>query len=80
MAPVEASGGAEVEVFDAGAVAQLGRFEPGGQSSAVPGVGLPVDEQTQSVLEGELTPRSGGGELLDQAGGHRRQARGPPVW
>jgi hypothetical protein len=54
-------------------VAQLGRFEPGGQTPAVAGVGLFVDQQSEPVGEAELVICPRGGELIGQAGGHGRQ-------
>src|SRR5436190_9232398 len=52
--PVEPTRGAEVEVLDGGVVAELGRLEPGGQTSVLAPGRLPVDEQAEAVLEAEL--------------------------
>ncbi len=69
-------GGAPVDVLgDGGGVAQLGRFEPGGDPAGVSGVGFSLDEQAEAVGEVQAGPRPAGVvELVGEPGGHGRQA------
>jgi hypothetical protein len=73
---VKAPGRSPVDVFDAGRVAQPGRFQPGGEAPAVAGIGFFVDQQAEPVGEAELVIGPGGAQLLGQAGGHGRQPEG----
>ncbi len=72
---IEAAPAAEVDVFDHGVAAQLGRLEIAGQAPPLPLGELAVDEQPEALLEAE--PLVGGrGGLFGHAGGHGRQLEG----
>ena len=73
--PVEPSRCPQVEVLDRGGVAELRHPQPHLQAAGVTCIGLPVDEETEPVLEGELGEASRVGQLIGQALGHGLQAQ-----
>ena len=51
---VKATRRAQVQILDAGVLAQGGELEPCGQLLAVTFSGLAVDQQTETLFEGEI--------------------------
>jgi hypothetical protein len=50
---IQPPGGAEIEIFDGRAEAELGQLQEPGQAAVLPECDLSVQEQTEPVLEGE---------------------------
>jgi hypothetical protein len=74
-APIEPARGPEVGVLDRRGDAQLGRAEVALETPVLAIGGLPVDEQPEPVLEGQLGVR-GALALLGEGAGHAGEVEG----
>lgn len=71
---VETAGRAQVEVLDAGGLAQRGELQAGDEAAGVALVGFAVDEEAEALLEGQAVG-DGRGALLVEGLGHAGEAR-----
>lgn len=72
---VDAARRAQVEVLDAGGLAQGGELETGDQALGIALSGLAINQQAEPVLESEGVKRGRGLALLVQRRGHAGEAK-----
>ena len=73
---VDPARGAQIEILDAGSLAEGGELEPGSQAPGIALGGFPVDQQAEPVLEAQGFEGGVGTALFVQGLGHAGEAEG----